>query len=145
MNKIDMKEIRRMRSLPKKTYALVILLGLCLFPVTAAYAQIQFPPAGYNEEPTFYPRQIKLGQSITLYNEPDCDAGKGYPSVVFYASTSPTVGNSIANLHYGENSTTWTSTAAGTYYIAEYVTANGSDCHNLVPTPEFLELVVTAS
>lgn len=127
----------------KKIKAAVILFGLLVFPIALANAQIKYPPAGYNESPAFYPRQITLGQSITLYNEPDCDAGKGYPSVVFYASTSPVVGTAIASLHYGENSTTWTPTQAGTYYIAEYVTANGSDCRDIVPTPEFLELVVS--
>jgi len=128
----------------KKTHAFAALLGIFLFSNAPAHAQPHPPPSGY-VGPEFHPQQIALGQSITLYNEPDCNPANGHPNVVFYASTTAnTVGSSIGELGYGDNSTTWTPTSTGTYYICEYLTANGATC-NVQPVPEFLKLVVTAN
>lgn len=125
----------------RKAYAsLTLLLTLSLCPTNISVAENS---SGYTS-PAFTPHSITLGQSITLENSPNCSPGIGEPSVEFYASTTPdTVGDGIASLGYGDASGTWTPTAAGTYYIAEYVNSNGATCNGLDSTPEFATLVVT--
>jgi hypothetical protein len=116
------------------------LLAFCFFPHASAHAQ-----SGY-VSPNFYPYQIKLGQSVTLFGNPDCSPGIGHPSANFSASTTPdTVGSSIGEVNYGENSIGWTPSQAGTYYISEYVSSNGANCSGLEPEPEFETLTVTSN
>jgi hypothetical protein len=119
--------------------SLTLSLALSLCPATISNAQSS---SGY-ASPAFTPQTITLGESITLENSPNCSPGAGEPSVEFYASTTPdTLGNEIAGLGYGEASGTWTPSAAGTYYIAEYVSANGATCNGLSSTPRYETLVV---
>lgn len=121
----------------KKAFASITLLfAFCFFTSTFAHAA-----SGYTS-PDVSPTVITLGHAVTLYNEPNCSPGIGHPSVTFYASTTPdTVGSSIGELNYGDNSAPWTPTAAGTYYIAEYVSSNGANCTG-ESSPSFVTVTV---